>query len=139
MARKKTPVIEIDGPLFDVDVIKDVKDALAAGMAELGDEGAGVMMGFIAAGGFQKTGAFLSSVTSEIHRTDKMSAGWVKVYPTDVWPDTDRPTRTWMETGRRGGVSMTKGAYAFRNTAKRLNAAKFDGYFDGVSEALNGA
>lgn len=128
MARRRVNTfLELDGPLFDEGAIKRVKDALAEGMDELGDTGAEFMMGFIAMGGFVRTGGFMRSVDSELRRNTG-GAGWVKVYPTGGWSGEpgSGPTRTWMETGRRGSVGLRKGVYAFRKTAQRLNAMKYD-------------
>jgi hypothetical protein len=84
----------------------------------LGEETQGVMMGFIAAR-FSDTGAFLRSVESTF--TQKVGAsGYAKIAPTAVWPEHNRPTREWAETGRRRGVRLRKGSYIFRNTATRM-------------------
>lgn len=120
MARRIRPFLELDGPLFDEAVVLQFKDAIADGMAELGDTGVEFMMGFISMGGFVRTGNFLRSTTSEVHR-DTAGAGWVKVYQTEPLPP-----RTWMETGQRKGVRLRKGVYAYRKTAQRLNAMKYD-------------
>ena len=140
MARRRVnEFVEVDGPLFDEGVILRFKDALAAGMKELGEEGAGIMMGFIAAGGFERTGAFLHSVDSFVHRDNRKGAGWVKIWPTHAFPEpVDAPTRTWMETGERGGVRLRKGIYAFRKTAQRLNTIKNQGMLPRLVETLDG-
>jgi len=144
--RKLSPYIEVSGPLFESGLVQDVKDAAWEGMKELGDEGVGIMMGFVEAGGFRRTGEFLRDIEAEEHRDKANAIGWIKLYPPHQWPAADRPTRTWMEEGRRGNrlqggtrVRLTKGVGAFRKTAQRLNAMKYDQFIlPHMLRALNG-
>lgn len=115
------------GPLFDGDSYERFKDALAGGIQELAEQGGDLVANFVRAGGFIDTGRFVGSTVVEITRT--RGAGWAKVYQEDQWPAPGRPTRTWMETGRRHGVRLRKGTYAYRKTARRLNKAKYEQVF----------
>lgn len=118
MARLNT-YVELDGPLFDPEVVKRFKAAVGAEIEAIGDDAAGIMMGFVAAGGFVKTGRLLRSVTSEFRQTPGL-IGYAKVYPTDVWPEPDRPTRTWISRGVRRGVKLRKAYDIFGRTTTRV-------------------
>lgn len=148
MARKPHALVELSGPLFDDGMPDNVQDAIAEQVEELGDEGAGVLMGFISAAGFVRSGGFLHSVTSEFHRS--RGIGYAKIYPTESWggeitvghsgaktksgkkrmtvqsvkTTAGGPTRTWFETGVRGGrrPAKRKGIYGFRKTTQRMDA-----------------
>ena len=113
MARVKK-YIELDGPLFDPDVIKRFKDEVAEGIEEVGDEAAGILAGFTANRGFVRSGDAI---------------GYAKVAPTAVWPTAARPTRTWAERGVRNGVRLRKGLWLFRNTATRTRQLDFEHMF----------
>jgi hypothetical protein len=118
MARKPSEYVEVSGPLFEPDVVRRVKRAIGKGVEEVGEESAGVMMGFIAAR-FMDTGAFMRSVESDFRQSGD-NIGYAKVAPTAAWPEPGRPTKTWAETGQRGGKRLRKGAYIMRNTATRV-------------------
>lgn len=139
MARaRRSTFLEVSGPLFEAST-SEIKAALAAGMRELGEVGVPIMQEYIRANGFVRTGAFVGSVHVEVHRS--RGAGWVKVYPDAAFPRPGRPSRTWMETGVRRGSRPAKrtGGYAFRKTARRLNAMKYDGFvLPRLVEALGG-
>ena len=143
MARKPTQMYQLSGPLFDEKVTQRFKDAVNDGMRDLAEEGESTMAGFIAMRGFEKTGATIRSVTSEEHRDSTKAIGWFKVYPTDMWergggPRQDRPTRTWLEEGKRNGVKFRRGAFAFRKTTRRLKSLNYnDDFLAKISEALN--
>lgn len=127
MARVKK-YIELDGPLFDPDVIKRFKDEVAEGIEEVGDEAAGILAGFTANRGFVRSGMFLRSISSEFVRSGD-AIGYAKVAPTAVWPTAARPTRTWAERGVRNGVRLRKGLWLFRNTATRTRQLDFEHMF----------
>ncbi|MBI5289698.1 MAG: hypothetical protein HY873_12065 [Chloroflexi bacterium] len=120
MSRKPNQFIELDGPLFDPNVVRNFKQAVAEGIEELADEGDDVMMAQISAGGFVRTGQFLRSVDVVFVRSSLDVIGYAKILPTAVWPDADRPTRTWIARGLRGGVKMRKGFDIFARTTTVL-------------------
>lgn len=126
MARK---YIETSGPIFEPDATKKLKEALSQGIEELGEQGGQMLAGFVRAGGFVNSGRFAGSTVVELHRRNSGAVGWVKVYTENQWPEPDRPTRTWMETGRRSGVKLRRGTYAYRKTAKKLNKVTYDEMF----------
>jgi len=128
----------LSGPLFDPKAVERFKDAVHDGMAELADEASGVMVGYIHAHGFERTGQTWRSVTSEEHRDTPGGIGWFKVYPVDVWPPAGRPTRTWMEEGKRRGIKLRKGGYVFRKTAAYTNKLKYEAQFlERIARVLN--
>ncbi len=120
MPRRPNPYIELDGPLFDPNVIRNFKQAVAEGIEELAEEGQDVMMAQISAGGFIRTGAFLRSVDVVFVRSSQDVIGYAKILPTATWPDSDRPTRTWIARGLRGGVKMRKSFDIFARTTNVL-------------------
>lgn len=120
MPRKPNQYVELEGPLFDPNVIRNFKQAVAEGIEELADEGQDVMMAQISAGGFVRTGQFLRSVDVVFTRSSQDVIGYAKVAPTAVWPDADRPTRTWIARGLRGGVKMRKSFDIFSRTTTVL-------------------
>lgn len=120
MARRPNQYIEFEGPLFDPDVIRRFKDAVAEGIEELADEGDDVMMAQIAKGGFVRTGQLLRSVDVVFVRRSRDVIGYAKILPTAVWPDPDRPTRTWIAHGVRRGVKMRRGFDIFTRTTTVL-------------------
>lgn len=123
--------IRLEGPIFDPDVIENLRRALSESVREVGDEGEGILMGFIAAKGFEKSGRFLRSVTSEpaMQSPNYPDASVLKV--TDDWKHNGpgRPTKTWFEEGKRNGVRLRKGSWGFKNTAARLKTFNFDEMF----------
>jgi len=123
--RKPSKYLELDGPIFDPAVQREMNDAIAEGLDELGDQAAGILAGYVSAAGFVKTGAFLQSIDSKLTRTGD-SAGYVKIAPTDVWPAPNRPTRTWLERGTRAGVKLRPAKGSFAKTRSRLNEMTYD-------------
>ena len=137
MAKRKSQFIELDGPVFDPEVQKLIVGALNEGIEDLAQEGEGILVGFIHQSGFVKTGAFASSVDSEMRNRNAAEPGYAKLGVTDAWPNPNRPTREWLVTGRRGGVKLRKGNGVFAKTATRLkdfSAETFEGH---LTEALN--
>lgn len=134
MARKLNEYLEVSGPVFDDATRRKMSDAISEGLEELGDEAAGILAGYVSAAGFVKTGAFLSSIDSKLTRTGD-SAGYVKIAPTDVWPQKGRPTRTWLEKGTRAGVKLRPAKGVFAKTRSRVNELKLahlEGKLEGV-------
>lgn len=135
---KGNRTIRLEGPIFDPNVTRHLHEALGEGIQELGEEGEGILMGFIAKGRFEKSGAFLRSVTSEtLSKTGLPNASTVTV--TDDWKHggAGRPTKTWFERGYRNGVRLRKGSWGFRNTATRMRAMNFEQFFrDKIGRAL---
>lgn len=144
--RRLTPYIEVSGPMFEEGLPQLAKDAIWEGMKDVAEVGAEIQMGFISGAGFVATGNFLRDVDVEEHRTKANAIGWIKVYPPNQYPNPDRPTRTWMEEGRRGDrraggerVRMRKGVGAFRKSAQRVNAMKYDQFIlPRLAKAING-
>lgn len=119
--------VQLTGPLFDPGVVKKFRKELEEGVHAVGEEGEGVLMGFISKAGFQSSGRFMQSVDTEKGRKDITSI----VVVTDDWAHQGRgrPTKTWFERGQRGGVRLRKGGWGFKNTAKRLNAMDLNEFF----------
>ena len=120
MARIQKQYIEIDGPLFDPDMVRRFKDAVAEGIEELADEADDIMASQILAGGFVRTRQFLESVDVVFIRSSPDVIGYAKILPTAVWPKPDRPTRTWIAYGQRRGVKLRGGFNIFARTATVL-------------------
>jgi len=120
MPRRPNQYIELDGPLFDPDIVQRFKDAVAEGIAELADEGDDIMGSQILAGGFRRTGQLLASVDVVYVRSSKAAIGYAKILPTDVWPERDRPTRVWLSKGSRRGVKLRPGFDFFSRTTNVL-------------------
>lgn len=137
MARKGSQYIELSGPLFDDDAIAKFKDAVAWGIEELADEADDIMGSFIMQGGFVDTGRLLRSVDVDFIRTGGQ-IGYAKVLPTDVWPEPNRPTRTWIARGTRGGVKLRKQFDIFSRTSTRVRALDQSFIADKISTVLNG-
>ena len=138
MPRKPSQFIELDGPLFDADMSLRVKDALAEGVKELGEDAAEIMVGFISQAGFIATGAFISSTESVFKRRGRAEVGFAKVTPSDSWKGVSgRPPKTWLARGTRGGVKLRKGSDVFRQTTTRVNAMKYDFIAAKIAKALN--
>jgi hypothetical protein len=128
--------LEVTGPLFSPDVAREFNKAVNAGLEELGDEAAGILAGFVSQGGFEKTGAFLRSIDSKL-TSQGGEVGFVKVAPTDVWPTPNRPTRTWFESGVRGGKKLRKGIGGFSKTTTRVNGMSYDKIESKIAGVLN--
>lgn len=137
MARKGSQYLELSGPLFDDDAIEKFKDAVAWGIEELADEADDIMGSFIMQGGFVDTGRLLRSVDADFIRTGGQ-IGYAKVLPTDVWPEPDRPTRTWIARGVRGGVKLRKQFDIFSRTATRVRSLDQSFIATKISTVLNG-
>lgn len=120
MARRASQYVELEGPLFDPDVIRRFKQAVAEGIEELADEGDDIMMSQIAAGGFVRTGQLLQSVDVVFVRRSRDVIGYAKILPTAVWPEPDRPTRTWIARGLRRGVKLRRSFDIFARTTTVL-------------------
>jgi len=137
MARRKSQFIELDGPVFDPEVQTVVAGAINKGIADLANEGEGILLGFIHVAGFVKTGEFAGGVDSEMH-TRPNEPGYSKLgVLTGAWPEKGRPPREWLVTGRRNGIKLRKGNGVFAKTATRLkdfSAETFEGH---LTEALN--
>lgn len=135
---KANRTIRLDGPLFDADVIRNFRREIGEGIQEVGEEGEGILMGFISRAGFEKSGRFLRSVDSEkLEKSGFIDASSVMV--TDDWKHmgAGRPTKTWFEAGRRNGVRLRKGGWGFKNTASRLRTFNFEQFFaDKIKKAL---
>lgn len=135
MARKLNQYIEVSGPIFDEATQRRMSDAIAEGLEELGDTAAGILAGYVSAAGFVKTGAFLQSIDAKLVRSS--GAGYVKVAPTDVWPTKDRPTRTWLERGTRGGVKLRPAKGVFAKTRSRMNEMTYSHLESKLEGVLN--
>lgn len=136
MATRRSQYIELDGPLFDDDMIRKFHDAVAEGMEDLGDEGASILGSAISQRGFIQTGRFLRSIDTVAKRSDKDgSAGYVAVVVNDAYPEPGRPPRTWFERGTRRGIRLRTGGYGFRKTASALKTLDFEQYFGGKIRA----
>jgi len=129
MALEK-PVIQTSGPLFAADVVAKFQREITEGIREIGEEGEGILAGFISNAGFQRSGRFLHSVDTE-HINSRGQPGTSIVTVTDDWKHegAGRPTRTWFERGYRNNVRMRKGNWGFKNTAKRLNQIDLNPFF----------
>lgn len=123
--------IRLDGPIFDPNVVSNLHDALGEGIQEIGEEGEGILMSFISRGGFEKSGAFIRSVTSEVALKNPRYPDAAVIVVTDDWKHrgAGRPTMTWFERGYRNGTRMRKGMWGFRNTATRMRAMNFETFF----------
>lgn len=138
MARKPSQYIELDGPLFEADMGLRVKDALAEGVEELGEDAAEIMVSLIARAGFVRTGAFISSTESIFKRRGRDEVGFARVTPSDSWKGVSgRPTKTWLARGERRGVKLRKGSDVWRQTTTRVNAMKYDFIADKIAKVLN--
>lgn len=137
MARKASQYIELSGPLFEGDVQDRIYDVIAKGIERIGEESQGVMMGFIQAGGFVKTGELLHSVDAKFKRQPG-GIGFSKVMPTAVWPEKNRPTRTWIARGTRKGQKLRPGYDIFSRTATRMRQTGIvEQIADDIAKALN--
>jgi hypothetical protein len=138
VARAENRTIRVEGPIFDPRVVQNLHEALGEGIKELGEEGEGILMSFIARAGFEQSGRFLRSATSEqLSKAGHPDASTVTV--TDDWKHmgAGRPTKTWFERGYRNGVRLRKGGWGFKNTATRMRAMNFDEFFrDKIARAL---
>lgn len=130
--------VRLEGPIFDADVIENLHKALSEAVKEVGEEGEGILMGFISKAGFEKTGAFLHSVDSEeLHKSGLPDASTITVTSDWAHSGPGRPTKTWFEEGKRNGVRLRKGGWGFKNTAARLKTFNFDEMFgDEIRRAL---
>lgn len=137
MPRRPSQYIELSGPLFEDDVIARFKGAVAEGLQELADEADDIMASVIAAGGLIHTGRLLRSVDAQYIRTGT-NIGYAKIVPTDVWPEPDRPTRTWITRGMRSGIKLRRGYDIFSRTATRVRQIDQSFIADMIAEALNG-
>lgn len=163
MARGSKALV-IEGEIFDADVARKINGAIREGLDELGDTAAGILAGFVAEAGFVKTGRFLRSIDSQHKGDDDGGVGYVKVMPTDVWAGTiflgkvgttkkgkdkigvvkavthadakGRPTRTWFETGMRGGKKLRTGIGGFSKTATRVNSMSYQHLEDKIAAVL---
>ena len=136
MPRKVSQYLELSGPVFEGDTQRKLSDAISEGLEELGDQAAGILAGYVSAAGFVKTGAFLKSIDSKLTRTGD-AAGYVKVAPTDVWPEKGRPTRTWLEKGTRAGVKLRPAKGVFAKTRSRVNELSLAHMEGKIEGALN--
>lgn len=138
MARQPYQYIELDGPLFDDDMIHRFRLAVREGIGELAEEGEGIMASVIANAGFVKTGGFVQSVDSFV-KFREGDIGYAKIYPTDAWaPDNPgRPTRTWADRGTRKGVRLRKSLNIFSRSATGLRRIDQEFIADKIAEALN--
>lgn len=136
MPRKVSQYLELSGPVFEGDTQRKLSDAISEGLEELGDQAAGILAGYVSAAGFVKTGAFLKSIDSKLTRTGD-AAGYVKIAPTDVWPEPNRPTRTWLEKGTRAGVKLRPAKGVFAKTRSRVNELSLAHMEDKIEGALN--
>jgi hypothetical protein len=143
MARKRkvNQWLELEGEIFEPAMEEKVKDAIAEGIEHLGDEGAGIMMSAISAAGFVRTGATVRSVESVYKRSGSLVAGYATVAPRNMWPAPNRPTKMWMEEGRRGRgdarMKLRRGTGAFRKTKTALNRFKLEFIAERIAKALN--
>lgn len=136
MPRKVSQYLELSGPVFEGDTQRKLSDAISEGLEELGDQAAGILAGYVSAAGFVKTGAFLKSIDSKLTRTGD-AAGYVKIAPTDVWPEPNRPTRTWLEKGTRAGVKLRPAKGVFAKTRSRVNELSLAHMEGKIEGALN--
>lgn len=136
MGRKQQKEIQLDGPLFADTEEREFNAAVNEGLEAAGDEAASVLAGFISSSGFVKTGAFLRSAESEL-RAKSGQIGYVKIGVTDAWPEENRPTRTWYETGTRDGKKLRKGLGGFAKTRRRVDDFAYDEMQAAIQKALN--
>ena len=103
MARSRT-YIELDGPLFEDDVLRRFKGAVFSGIEELADEADDIMASHIAAGGMVDTGRLLASVNIQSVRSSQDVIGYSVVTPTDTWQGsvTVRQTGSYIKTVKVG-------------------------------------
>ena len=118
------------------DMIRKFKDAVAEGIEELADEADDIMGSFILQSGHVDTGRLLRSVDVVYIRTGG-AIGYAKVLPTDVWPDADRPTRTWIAHGQRKGVKLMKQFDIFSRTTTRVRSIDKSFIADKIAKVLN--
>lgn len=130
--------VTLDGPIFDPNVMQRFRDQIGEGIQEGGEEAEGILMGFISAAGFVKSGAFLHSVNSERQSTSGgIDASGISVTADWKHQGAGRPTKTWFEEGKRGGVRMRKGAGGFRGTAARMRSFNWESFLaDKIEKAL---
>lgn len=158
--------INWDGWLFDPSVMQRYRDAVAEGIEELGDEGAGIMASVMANAGLVLTGRTLRSIDSEFRRAGRDTTGYAKVQPTDTWHgeitlgvvgrtkkgkarmgvtsarstgSEHRPTLTWLDRGTRGGIKLTKSGNLFSRTTNALNNVRTEFMVNKLVEALGGS
>lgn len=136
MARRPSQYIELSGPLFEEDAIANFRQAVREGIEDLAEEADDIMASHIAAGGLIDTGRLLRSVDIIYIRTGDQ-IGYAKIMPTDVWPEKDRPTRTWIARGVRGGVKLRKQYDIFSRTATRVRQIDQSFIADKIAEVLN--
>lgn len=111
MARRSSPYLELNGPVFDQNVHTLIINAAAAGLDELADDADDIMASHIAAGGLVDTGTLLRSVTTQFIRSSQANVGYVKVWPTATWTGsvTVRQTGfTWKQNRRTGSIRRIK-------------------------------
>lgn len=165
---RKGKYIEInwDGWLFDDSVMQRYRDAVADGIEELGDEGAGIMASVMANAGLVLSGRTIRSIESDFRRTGRDTTGYAKVQPTDSWRgeitlgvvgktkkgkdrigvtsarstgEQGRPTLTWLDRGTRGGIKLTKSGNLFSRTTNALNNVRTEFMANKLVEALGGS
>jgi len=169
MPRKKkvSQYIEInwDGWLFDDAVMQRYRDAVAEGIEELGEEGAGIMASVMANAGLVLSGRTIRSIESDFRRSGPDTTGYAKVQPTDTWRgeitlgvvgktkkgrnrigvtsarstgEQGRPTLTWLDRGTRRGIKLRKSGNLFSRTTNALNNIRTDFMAAKLVEALGG-
>ena len=137
MARKKYVGVDLEGGVFDQGIAGRIAAAINEGLEQTGDEAAGVLTGFIAQSGFVKTGAFMRSVDSKLLTKSADEPGYVKVAVEDAWPNSNRPTRTWAETGTRGGRKLRRGLGVFSKTNRRVGDFSFANIEAAIQKVLD--
>ncbi len=136
---KANRTITLEGPIFDAGVREKLYGAISDGIKDVAEEGEGILMGFISASGFESTGAFLHSVTSEMKKNSG-NPDSAKLTVTADWQHegAGHPTKTWFESGLRSGVKLRKASGGFSKTATRMRSLDFDHYIgDKIEKALN--
>jgi hypothetical protein len=131
MARRGTQYVELDGPLFDPEIIMKFKGAVSAGIRELADEGVEILQAYTWQGGFVDSGDWVTSIHSEF--IQNRGIGYAKVLPS-----APLPPRIWGERGTRRGVKLRKGVGMFRKTKTRLRQLSYEQFFGGrIRRVLN--
>lgn len=105
MARMATHYIEVSGPLFDSEMTRLFKGAVAQGIEDIADEADDIMVSHIVAGGMVVSGALMRSVDAVMVRSSQDVIGYATVTPTDTWGGvvTIRQTGTVKKTSAKTG------------------------------------
>ena len=135
MPRRPNQYIELDGPLFDPNVIANFKGAVSDGLGELAQDGAEILQSYIYQAGFIDSGHFVSDV--EVVKVQTRGIGYYKVAPFHQWPAKGRPPRIWVERGTRRGVKLRPGRTPFAKTRTRLRQRGLGEIASRITKVIN--